>query len=209
MEPLAQGVAARQVAEVGDRLGVTAALQLGGIELLEHHLAALGQQLRVPHQLPEVDALERGASPQPERGAQQCGPFDRILGSRGTADQLVEAVAVQFAVLDAEQVVTAGVRQSTRCVEFLAEAMHVRLEPLDADRLLLVTPQGIQQRVGWDRSVGTGQQKRQQPQPCGRGERKRAAFSRDTNRPQDLELHYTPTRDPPILVRRSCRHKQA
>ena len=43
LEPLAQRIAARQVAELGDRLDVTAALQLGGVQLLERHLTALGQ----------------------------------------------------------------------------------------------------------------------------------------------------------------------
>jgi hypothetical protein len=159
-EPLVQRVVGDETLQLADELGVAAEGEVGvdaGLERREPQLVQardLGLQRLLGRQVGE-----RRAAPQRERGAQERGGVLDAAGRRGRAgvgDALLEALEVELARGDAQEVAGAArLEDAARGgLEQLAQRDDVHLQRLERTVGRGLAPQRVDQPVAGDNLVG-------------------------------------------------------
>jgi hypothetical protein len=172
-------------------VGVDPPLQRGQVQLLQPSAFGLAQphgrevgQRRSPPQ--------RQCDAQPRRGGLKCPLAHGVLGF---GQQVLEAVQVEFAIADPQQIPGWPGQQDRRCcrhcagVEQPTDLSDIAMQQVGGGRGRAVGPQEVDQPIGRHHLVGVQEENCEQRAVLGAGEGDRTAAVEDLHGPKDTKLH--------------------
>jgi hypothetical protein len=190
-ETLAERLARHQLLQLGDHRSVPAEREIGVDPLLCRRKARLLEpRAGVPSELLRLELREGGPAPELERLSQRSRGLLRLAGIellRALADEELETIEVELAVLDADRI-TGCLRQHSIRADRLAELRHVHLERLRSSLRRRVTPEVVDQPPGGDDAVSIQQQNGEERARFPGRKRERTSLDEHVNRAEDTKF---------------------